>query len=148
MILHNEYFHKYPTLASAQGALESIKQQIYAITKDTFSSYENEYSIFCPMSNCFELFGFDFLIDENMKVHLLEINPGPDFKQTGGRLRELIENLWDQTLRIVIDKDALTENSEKSAQELLQKNGLVLDYTLVYSQKWSVASIKGGMKVV
>eukprot|EP01034_Spumella_vulgaris_P045608 gene45608-56821_t len=40
------------------------------------------------MANCYELYGLDFMVDNNMAVSLLEVNPGPDFKQTGDRLRK------------------------------------------------------------
>ncbi len=74
---------QFPTTASAQGAVKDIRGKIHAITKDLFSAFENEYSIFCPMSNCYELYGLDFMVDNNLEVSLLEVNPGPDFKQTG-----------------------------------------------------------------
>jgi len=64
----------------------TIISHVHQIIHDLFSAFENEYTVFSPMSNCFELYGLDFLVDQTFGLHLLEINPGPDFKQTGNRL--------------------------------------------------------------
>jgi hypothetical protein len=37
------------------------------------------------------------------KVYLLEVNPGPDFKQTGGRLRGVIEGLIEGMMDIALE---------------------------------------------
>lgn len=70
-----------------------------------------EPTVFAPLPHCFELYGVDFMIDDHYGVHLLEANPGPDFKQTGGRLKRVIQELIDTTMNIVFtqeDKDAAT----------------------------------------
>lgn len=38
---------------------------------------------FFPLPRCFELFGFDLLVDEDWHVWLLEANAEPDFGQVG-----------------------------------------------------------------
>ncbi len=86
--------------------VEKIKGQIYAITSELFSAFEAEYTVFAPLDNCFEIYGLDFMLSEDGAVHLLEVNPGPDFKQTGGRLKRVIEDLWEGAFRIVVDKEA------------------------------------------
>ncbi len=141
--------------------LKKIKSQLHAILHDLFQSYENEYSIFLPMSNCFELFGLDFLIDEDLNVHFLECNPGPDFKQTGNNLHILIHNLFEQVFRLVLDNpqsplaeldsdEATASRAGRSYQELDETNreylsNLCPDMTLVYSKEWSVNQLKNNM---
>lgn len=128
------------------------------------------------MSNCFELFGLDFMVDESLGVHLLEVNPGPDFKQTGDSLREVIVQLFDQTCSLVLDSSLLglgdAESQERAERELEntfmwsagsagidtdpsasetdgRSEGFgapVPDFTLVYRKQWSAARIKGGMQ--
>ena len=44
------------------------------IFSDLFNAFENEYTIFSPMSNCFEVFGLDFMVDEDFNVSLLEVH--------------------------------------------------------------------------
>ncbi len=144
----------YPQLTYAQTQQEILPRvvnQIHSIVHDLFAAYENEYSIFCPMSNCFELYGLDFLIDEDWTVSLLETNPGPDFKQTGDRLKTIIANLWEETFRIVIDSNLLSPHKDTMTHEEYDTiyssywQSLAPDFSLVYSKEWSVSNIKSGL---
>lgn len=115
--------------ASRLKTVESIKNQIHSITGELFRAFENEYTVFAPMPHCFELYGLDFLVDDALGVHLLEVNPGPDFKQTGSRLRRVIVELWEQTCSIVLD------------------GGHAEDFSLVYEKEWSVGKLESGIKI-
>lgn len=79
-----------PTETAAKACTNRILDDVHRITTELFAAFENEYTVFSPMTNCFELFGLDFMIDEELNVSLLEVNPGPDFQQTGDRLRNVI----------------------------------------------------------
>ena len=145
-----------PDLASATEAVQDIRAQIHAITSDVYGAYENEYSIFCPMSNCFEVYGLDFMVDEDLKVHFLEVNPGPDFKQTGERLSGLIGQLWEQINAIVVDTGLIhpsvtsgkRSHAEVDAALGPQWAAQARDFTMVYSKEWSAAKHKGGMSFI
>ncbi len=153
--LHNEHPARFPSRESAATAVDNISAQVRRITGELFAAFENEYSIFCPMSNCFELFGLDFMVDDELQVFLLEVNPGPDFKQTGTRLRSVIVSLWEQVFRVVIDKGQLcrvmtAEENDQQKQDYSSRphNGDVdgaRDFALVYSKEWSVSKLSGGM---
>jgi hypothetical protein len=54
---------------------------------------------FQPLSNAFEIYGFDFLVDEDRNVKILEINAFPDFKQTGDDLKDLIFDLFGSVVQ-------------------------------------------------
>jgi len=59
------------------------------IVAELFRAYETEFGVFSPIDGCFEHYGLDFVIDvscDRWETKLLEVNPGPDFKQTGQRL--------------------------------------------------------------
>lgn len=71
-------------------------------------------------------------MDTNYQPHLLEVNPGPDFKQTGSRLKRVIVSLWENTCKVILDGD-------KEANRQLVK---------VYDEEWSVGKMAGGMKLV
>ena len=49
---------------------------------------------FQPIENAFEIFGLDFLVDDDLNLQLLEVNSYPDFKQTGANLKDLINKLF------------------------------------------------------
>lgn len=54
--------------------------------------------------NCFELMGFDFLIDEDFRVWLIEVNTNPYFGVQNVHLPQFIDNLVDDTFRLTLDK--------------------------------------------
>jgi hypothetical protein len=72
-----------------------------AVTRELFHAYACEFGVFAPIPGCFELYGLDFLVDDKWNVYLLEVNPGPDFKQTGDRLSQVILELMSSTIDIV-----------------------------------------------
>ena len=53
--------------------------------------------------NCFELFGFDFLIDEDFRVWLIEVNTNPYLGIPNDYIRLLLPNMIDDMLRLTID---------------------------------------------
>lgn len=87
---------------------------------ELFRALHGERTVFAPQPNCFELLGLDFLVSyfpatpssktttdvkapsSPIQVHLLEVNPGPDFKQTGPRLEGVIEGLLEATLDMAV----------------------------------------------
>jgi len=93
---------------------------------ELFRAFHAEPTVFAPLSNCFELYGIDFLVDQQLQVYLLEVNPGPDFKQTGGRLKKVIENLIEATVATVF--------AEEDRKACPQKLGRTIEasFTKVY----------------
>jgi hypothetical protein len=79
------------------------------------------------MENCFELFGLDFMMDVDLNVSLLEVNPGPDVKQTGQKLKRVIESLWEGVFDIAVDRSPSP-----------------LTFVEVYRKQWSASNMKGG----
>jgi len=53
--------------------------------------------------NTFELFGFDFLIDEDFRVWLLEVNTNPYLGTPNDYLRKLVPEMLSDMLKIVVD---------------------------------------------
>ena len=124
-----------------------IKQDVFSITSELFKVFENEYTVFAPMNNCFEIFGLDFMVDDKFQTSILEVNPGPDFLQTGNKLKCVIEDLWEQTLQIVIDNNREVinlENLNESTNYAFNEKP-TSDFTCVYSKESSTSHLKGGM---
>ena len=53
--------------------------------------------------NVFELFGYDFLIDEDFRLWLLEINTNPYFGTPSSFIKGLLPKLMDDLLYLVVD---------------------------------------------
>ena len=51
----------------------------------------------------FEIFGYDFLIDNNGKVWLIEVNTNPCLEFSGSLLSRIIWHMVDNSIRIAID---------------------------------------------
>lgn len=78
----------------------SIKKQIHDIAREIFLAAVNVNRLnFQPISNAFEIYGFDFLVDSSLNVKILEVNAFPDFKQTGADLKDLIDELFDNVVK-------------------------------------------------
>lgn len=46
---------------------------------------------------CFELYGFDFMIDENFKVWLIEVNSGPSLSESNEYLSRLLHRMMGKS---------------------------------------------------
>eukprot|EP00210_Caulerpa_lentillifera_P004046 g3859.t1 len=89
-------------LHSANQKVDKITRDIHRILGECFEAVSHEMN-FLPLPNCFEFFGFDFLLDAEWNVWLLEANAEPDFKQTGERLRPKLEQMFEESFQIMID---------------------------------------------
>lgn len=104
-----------------------IKDQIHQIAHDIFLAAVKVNSInFQPLPNAFETFGVDFLVDSDYDVKLLEINAYPDFKQTGEELKDIIEELFDNTAKLFIAP--FLNDSDAPKPEPTSNMVKVLDY--------------------
>jgi hypothetical protein len=52
---------------------------------------------------CFELFGYDFLIDEDFRTWLLEVNTNPFLGIPNNYIKNLLPKMVDDMLKIVVD---------------------------------------------
>lgn len=82
-----------------EGMDEKHKAAIFDSVKQICADlYNAAFSVdrinFQPLDNAVEIFGVDFLVNEDFGVKLLEVNAYPDFKQTGEALRPVIEQLF------------------------------------------------------
>ena len=99
----NDLVKEFFTLEEIGDDIRSnIFEQIKLIVQDIFTGLHNEVTIFQSLKNAFEIYGFDFLIDENNQVYFLEANAYPDFKQTGNTLSVLIKELFENVVRQII----------------------------------------------
>ena len=69
---------------------------------DTFNSTKHQLN---PnrRKQCFELLGYDFLIDEDFRIWLIEVNTNPYFGVPNTFIAGLLPNMMDDLLKIVVD---------------------------------------------
>jgi hypothetical protein len=64
----------------------------------------------------FELFGFDFMIDEDFRVWLIEVNTNPYLGTPNAYMEDLMPRMMDDMFRLVIDpilEPRLTPDKER-----------------------------------
>ena len=82
---------------------------------------------------CFEIFGYDFMMDINLNVYLIEINTNPGLEISSPWIKAIVPRMVDDALRLTIDevfptryqfdKNAITElNYEDYTNDLTKKN--------------------------
>ena len=54
---------------------------------------------------CFEIFGYDFILDEKYQPYLLEINTNPGLEISSPLIDELLPRMIDDALKLTIDKE-------------------------------------------
>lgn len=81
-----------------------IFSQIKQIMTDTFRA---SYKVIAPTRtldhHTFEILGYDFMLDENFKVYLIEVNTNPCLETSSPLLQKLIPDLVDSGLKIALD---------------------------------------------
>lgn len=53
------------------------------------------------LKNCFQVFGYDFMLDATGRLWLLEVNCNPCLEESSELLRRLIPKLLTETMQIV-----------------------------------------------
>jgi len=53
--------------------------------------------------NSFEIFGYDFMIDDQFKVYLIEANTNPNLEVCSPLLARIIPELLDNSFRLGVD---------------------------------------------
>ena len=85
---------------------------------DSFLSVKNELNP-SKRRNCFELLGFDFMIDEDFRTWLIEINTNPYLGVPNKFIEGLLPKMLNDLLVITLDPYVKPANAEFSSGKLL-----------------------------
>ena len=53
---------------------------------------------------CFEIFGYDFMMDEEFNMFLIEINMNPGIEESSPWIKAIVPRMLDDALRLTVDK--------------------------------------------
>lgn len=80
--------------------------------------------------HCFEVFGYDFIFDENMNPYLLEVNTNPGLEESSSLIKMLVPRMIDDAFRLTIDDlfyteyyNAYAKNTNESLQSPFEVDG-------------------------
>lgn len=109
-----------------KGMSDAQKSQVFDqvkhITSDLFTAAHTVDKInFQAMTNSLEIFGVDFLVNDDFSVKLLEVNSYPDFKQTGDELKTIINDLFSGVAEQAVREMFGLEPSQEEACTLLHR---------------------------
>ena len=54
--------------------------------------------------NCFEIFGYDFMLDTNLVPWLIEVNTNPSLEESSQILKEYLPRMLDDAFKLTIDQ--------------------------------------------
>ena len=52
---------------------------------------------------CMEIFGYDFILDEDLNPWLIEVNTNPCLEESSTLLKVLIPRMLDDALKLILD---------------------------------------------
>jgi len=82
-----------PWLEIVQPAMKRIVYQSLECAQDNIQ----------PRTNSFELFGYDFMVAEDLSVWLIEINSSPDMSYSTSTTRGLVKSMLEDLVAVVVD---------------------------------------------
>lgn len=110
-----------------------IMPQIKKLVTDTFRATCQKIDP-ARLQNSFELFGYDFMLDENFKLYLIEVNTNPSLEVCCALMSRLVPDLLDNTFRIALDP--FFPSPDMSANRKFQLNELPQEvkFSLVFDE--------------
>ena len=118
---------------------EGIRNIVYISLKSVQSVIIND-------KHCFEVYGYDILIDEQLKPWLIEVNASPSLSSTTDMDRNLKMGVINDTFAVVVPLDWQDENCRKGANT--SKESQVGNFTLIVDETVLEHAVnsKGGSK--
>ena len=85
---------------------------------------------------CFQIFGLDFILDENFKLWLIEVNANPSLETNVSLLYKVIGSMIDNAFKIALDpyfrvKEENPKNKKWSYKEHFKNN----KFCLIFEQE-------------
>ena len=99
-----------------------ILPQIRKTVKDTIKAVFLKIDT-SKRGHCFEVFGYDFLLDSNLKPWLLEVNTNPCLELSSPHLARIIPAMLENSFKIALDPlFPEPQNVKKISTEMISEN--------------------------
>ena len=99
---------------SGKNFKKDIFPEIIKIIWITARACKNKINIM-ERKNCFEIYGYDFILDTNFAPFLLEINTNPGLEESSPLIKMLVPRMIDDAFRLTIDK--MFENGKNNGND-------------------------------
>lgn len=74
---------------------EMIIKSIYSVRK-TIDPYKRKF--------CFEMFGYDFILDEDFNTFMIEVNTNPCLEESSQLLKDMLPRMIEDMLKLTVDQ--------------------------------------------
>jgi hypothetical protein len=98
-------FSDYSDFLKIQGGHTTvciINESMYEIVKMTMLCVKDKLNVL-ERKFCFEIFGYDFILDRDYKPYLLEVNTNPGLEESSPLIKSLVPRMIDDALRLTVD---------------------------------------------
>ena len=106
---------------SGKNFKKDIFPEIIKIIWITAKAGKNKINIM-DRKNCFEIYGYDFILDTNYQPFLLEINTNPGLEESSPLIKMLVPRMIDDAFRLTIDKVFDNVKNNNGNSDMLDKN--------------------------
>jgi hypothetical protein len=112
------YLRKHHTDAEVQSVWEGIKDIVIKTVISAESCVNTQVKMHVPhRANCYELYGFDILLDKRLKPWLLEVNTGPDLATASPLDKKIKYNLVTDLFNLVGFMPVNRKSCERQMEE-------------------------------
>ena len=81
-----------------------LREEFYdTTTKSVAETIKSVKGKILQQKHTFELFGYDYIIDENLNTYLIEVNTNPCLEESNKLLKHLLPRMLDDAFNIVMD---------------------------------------------
>lgn len=85
--------------------------------------------------NTFECFGLDFMIDENFKTYLIEVNTNPCLELSSPLLARLIPSMLENAIRLAVDPVFLPPESFSQRKNIVHELCPENKFALIFDER-------------
>jgi len=102
---------------------EKTMPMIEQISTWTFMSVQDEMDACQTTKNSFEMFGFDYMLDDEYNPWLIEVNLSPDMSYSTAITEKLVKAMGEDIIKVVVDNKGkkITKDNDFGNFKLIYK---------------------------